>query len=623
MPGGLSARRTVAATRKRIRMLIPLWGEAYYRKWLELPAASLLASGNLPHLRARTEFELVFLCKAQDQGFLASHPTLRALAAQVAVKTVTIDEFFPARGSVSYGVPLTLAYAKGIGDLGEDGLGTYVILMNADFVLSNGSLAHLLALIDEGCHIVTAPSIRVVEHTAREAFRDLLTRHGAELGFAARRMMSQIMRHLHLTVSARVLNRPHPVDAWHYHELFWQVSPSCLAARYFLMMPFCFQVRRRIDRVLCPVDYGLIQECCPGGRYTVAGDSDDLLIMELQHRDSESDLLDLSPDFRTSDEALAYRVARIAGNAARWTTSEHRRAFAHDLLFHCDDLPPDIDDRLAGFREQMSRISARLPPPASSVRHFHWLGALHHYRGIMHESGLSTCPALIDDEANRRFVALAELGRSATQSLPDQLPGPPGGVPPPALAGMMSRASVVVTLDVLAHEAKSLRPEARILAAALDEAHSLDMATTFLLPEDQPLGRDTRSAFYLLIDSIPHWPKFQAACDAILGAGGEAVLVFRDTNWMPGTLAARSWILSQLHYHFPARDYDAQLDLIADSAATESALQQPCLGFSMRLTLRPAAEAEGRAAASVVSSRASRTGSVVTSPSVRAERRFP
>lgn len=599
--------RTAVQPRKRIRMLIPLWGEAYYRKWLELPAAALLAPGNLPHLRQRAEFELVFLCKARDEELLGSHPTVRELAAQVQVKTVTIDEFFPTVGGVSYGVPLTLAYAKGIADLGEDGLGTYVIVMNADFVLSSGSLAHLLDLIEGGYDIVAAPTIRVAEHTAREALRDLLARHGPAHAFSARNMVSLIVRHLHLTVLARMLNRTHPVDAWHYQHLYWQVSPSCLAARHFLMHPFCFQVRRQMDKVRCPVDYGFLQECCPGGRYTVAADSDDMLIMELQHRDHESGLLDLPPTFATSAEALAHRIGRIVDNAARWTTAEHRRSFAHTLLFHAEDLPPDIDDRLAAFDELASRIDAQLPPPASAVRHFHWLGALRDYRKVMHESGLPSYPTLIDDGANRRFVALTDFDPATAPLLPEQLPGPPGRHPPPALSAMASSASVVVTLDALAGEATRLAPDARILVAALSEVHGLDMMTTFLLPDDLLPDGGTGVAFYLLVDSMPHWPKFRAACDAILRAGGEAVLLFRDTNWTPTRLADRSWILSLLQYQFPARSYDARLELVAGPAATDTeALHRPCVGLAIRLRARVGDDAGGLPAAADVAEPAPR-----------------
>src|SRR5262249_2361433 len=153
--GGTSVRQP---TRLRFRVLIPLWGTTYFNRWFDLPAASLQAPGNLYSLNKEAYVELVFLTKAADVSTLKAHPVFRSLASGINVKTITIDEFFPATGTIPYGVPLTLAYAKGIQDLGQDGLGTYVILLNADFVISRGSLVRILVKVKEGYHIIAAPS---------------------------------------------------------------------------------------------------------------------------------------------------------------------------------------------------------------------------------------------------------------------------------------------------------------------------------------------------------------------------------------------------------------------------------------------------------------------------------
>jgi len=100
--------------RLRLRVLIPLWGAAYFDRWFQLPAAALRAPGNLRYLRKEAEVELVFLTRAADLHTLSSHPMFHVLAAEVDSKIVTIDEFFPVTSTIPYGVPLTLAYAKGV-----------------------------------------------------------------------------------------------------------------------------------------------------------------------------------------------------------------------------------------------------------------------------------------------------------------------------------------------------------------------------------------------------------------------------------------------------------------------------------------------------------------------------
>ena len=465
--------------RHRIRMLIPLWGARYYEQWLALAGPSLLAPGNIFHLHEHTDFELIFLCKSQDQGFFRSNEMLRRLGAQVHIKTVTIDEFFPLRQSVSYSVPLTLAFAKGIHDLGEDGLGTFVIEMNADFVLSEGSLAAVLRRIDQGYHIIAAPSLRVVEHEARPVFERRLREHG-ERCFSARAMMAIAERHLHQTVRARIINRDPPVEAWYYHIVYWRLGPTCLAGRSFLLQPLCFQVRRQPDAVIGPHDYGFLREYCPGGRYTAIGNSDELLMIELQARDSEAELLEPAPRFASWSERLDNRISKIVANAAEWSTAEHRRAFGQSLLFHSTEPPADAGEQLAEFDRQITRIVERLPPPISATRHYHWLPAVHIYRAALSEDGVAAYPDLINSDANRIICSLFEIDAKAAASLRPQWIATSTTDRADIVAETLSGTSAVVTLDGLVNEVWEMAPSARNLSdrdrAASQPRSRYDMA---------------------------------------------------------------------------------------------------------------------------------------------------
>jgi hypothetical protein len=585
------------AKRHRIRMLVPLWGAGYYEKWLGLPAASLLADGNILHLNECSDFELVFLCKSQDLAFLQHNESVRQLSAQVRIKTVTIDEFFPVGQSVSYGVPLTLAYAKGIEDLGEDGLGTFVILLNADFVLSTGSLAALLTRLDEGYHIVTAPSLRVVDHEARPLLEFRLRKDGAAVCFSAREMMAIAERHLHQTVLTRTINCSQPIEAWYYHLVYWRLNPTCLAARYFLLMPLCFQVRRQMPTVVCPVDYAFIQEICPGGCYTALTDSDDLLMIELQARDSEAGLLEFASRFANADDALDYRVSKIVANAAEWTTAEHRRAFSYTLLFHSQDLPTDAAAGLEEFNRHIVRVEEQLPTPVPAIRHFHWLGAIHAYRSAMY-AGDPFChyPDAILDEANRIYFEPFEVDAELAETEPLTWPPPHDGwVYPAALRDAVGAASLVVTLDGMVGEVRQLNRTAKILSVKLDQLHNFDRGMTVLLPSST-VTEGTVLCIHVLTDTIANWPKLAPMCDAALTSGASVIVVFRESTWtsfgmrQPG----REWILS-LFSQFFSNKYAAHIEPIPTdfpSAMSEFSLcpTQPlaedvsCYGFIVTIT---------------------------------------
>jgi hypothetical protein len=561
----------------RLRVLIPLWGTAYFDKWFELPAASLRAPGNLYFLNKEADVELVFLTRAGDVSILESHPVFRILAREIKLKIITIDEFFPTTGTTPYGVPLSLAYAKGVQDLGDDGISTYVILLNADFVISQGSLARIFAKIKEGYHIITAPSIRVVDHIVRPILQEQLRRQGVDRCFDPRDMMSLVQRHFHQTVLTRIINQLQIVETSYYHLVYWRIDANCLAARYFLLMPLCFQVRRQIETVVCPVDYGFIEEICPGGTYAVLGDSDELLMIELQHRDSEAHFLEHSRSHDSADsvdEIVQCRVQKIIENAGQWSTREHRRSFSHTLLFHSKDLPSDLEDHLSEFDRHMSRVAAGLPPPVPLSRHFHWLGALHEYRIAMSDGGLPRYPKLIWDEANRTTIELLEIGKEAKTSTLAQWPAPlRGRTPLDKLSRAFQACSVLITLHGLVHDVVQICRGAQIFPIPLYDAHSPDLDMAFLLPPSCNFADDSALGVYLLIDSLPYWQKLKQVCDAALGQGVRVILGFRHQSWSDFVLEQHSWILSALQTFFPAEEYRAQLELLQASGQTDDGNQ--------------------------------------------------
>jgi hypothetical protein len=585
-------------TRPRIRALVPLWGARYYERWLNLPAASLCAQGNIFYLHEKADFELVFLCKAQDLPFIRENAMMRRLGEKIRLGAITIDEFFPPARSVSYGVPLTLAYAKGIRDLGSHGLGAYVLLLNADFVLSEGSLAEVLERIEQGHHIITAPSLRVIEEEVRPLLEQRLSEEANTGCFAARAMMSIAERHLHQTVTARIVNSNQAVEAEHYHIAYWRLGPTCLAARSFLLMPLCFQVRRHMEAVTCPVDYGFIQEMCPGGRYTAICDSDELLMVELQERQTESELLDFGCKVRSPEEGLEARCSRVIANAAEWSTAEHRRSFTQRLLFHSEDLSADVADQLCEFDRFASRALEGMPPPVSAQRHFHWLGAVRAYRSAMGgEQALGSYPSLIEHDLNRNFVHLGELDPVEATYASPQWPSPhPDWQLPALVKETVADASAIVTLDGLVSDIWQLKPIARLFPVALDDFHDLDRDIRLILPlSDFSGGR--MLCLYFLIDCLPHWLKCKGMCDAALASGGSVRILFRERSWAAFDPRRRgeSWPMSMLHRFFDADEYVAQIELIAASPVRTSAFawREPypapspsCLGFIVSLASR-------------------------------------
>jgi hypothetical protein len=381
-------------------MITPVWGTPYIDRWLCFGFASQRSAGNIPFLAEHCDFELAIVTKSVDAAYMQSSSRFKEIMSGIRVRFILMDEFFPRTGQTSYGIPLTLAFAKGILDLGGSAIGTYVILMNADLVLATGSLKSILERIQEGYAIISAQSVRAMNDPIRSELVKWTDRDSGVLSIEPRSLMRIISQNLHSTITARIINDPSIVDATYYHQIFWRVSDDCLAMRAFLVHPLCFRIEQIMEKVVCPVDYGFITELCPNGRFCVINDSDDYLAIELQERDSESHLLRVTPRDRTLKRRLARLESEIAAHAQTWTIAEHRRSATQTILYHEKDLSPDVAQRVAPFEAFVDRIVSRLPPPVSHVSHFQWLPAVRIYRQEMMRGGIADSVTLLDDPRN-------------------------------------------------------------------------------------------------------------------------------------------------------------------------------------------------------------------------------
>jgi hypothetical protein len=381
-------------------MITPVWGTYYIDRWLDMCFASLRSDGNIPYLVEHCDFELAVVTTSASVAQMQESPTFNSATAGVSVRFVTMDEFLPAEGEIAYGVPLTLAYAKAILDLGEAGIGTYVILMNADLIVASGSLVSVLARIQDGYGIITSSSIRAIDRVTQQSLLSYIDKETGVLSIAPRTMMRLANEHLHSTVSGRIVNDQGPVESNYYHQIFWRISDDCIAMRAFLLQPLCFRVDHLIEKVLFPVDYGFLTEICPKGRFCVLNDSDEYLMLELQARDSESHLLQVSPRSWSLKRHLSRLATAIGRQLATWSTPEHRRSARNTIYYHTNALPLDLKERVKPFESFVDGILDRLPPPVSHVGHFQWLPAVRIYREEMARAGSSANISLLDDPRN-------------------------------------------------------------------------------------------------------------------------------------------------------------------------------------------------------------------------------
>lgn len=590
-----------AVTKPRIRMITPVWGAAYIERWLNIAFAALRADGNVFYLNEHADFELALLTKTEDAERLGYDRRFKQLTRNLRVKFISIDELLPPRGSVHYGVPLAVAYGKAIADLGDAGLGTYVILMNADFVLAAGSLKSIFDRIQQGYGIIAGPSIRAVDTSARPILLNWIDKDTGILSVPPRQMMRLVLDNLHNVILGRTLNEQHVVEANYYHQLYWRISPDCLVARCFLIQPFCFRVDRKMEKVLCPLDYGFATETCPEGRFCVLNDSDEFSMLELQDRDSESYLLRFVPHPGPWQERLTRLPEEIAAHAAEWTTVEHRRAASRNLYFHASDLPNDVDQQAAPLAEVMSQAFNAMPPAVSHLRHIHWLPAVRNYRyGMARYGGDPNC-ALLDDPRNSLVPQFAELFSHSKWSgnwlrrLVRYFVGQ-GMVPYGRFRYLLSSLLCAprVAARRLQHgiEDKQLEYPRAILDKAI-KAHVKDSEQTIRvyvgpieremltdadptvaklpytaenfrlnLPPDETPGRGGTAVVYAPLDALSTWSNLPRDADAVLAHRDRLLVAFMTPYFNPRSFAHCSWVLSALLTIFVSTTAEVTIETI-------------------------------------------------------------
>ena len=383
--------------RPKVKFLVAVWGESYIEQFTALALPSFLAPGNLPALAVATDLEVLIMTSTDSIKLFEQTSSFQRLCQVCAARFITIDDLIT---NGVFGVTLTLAYARGVMDSGDNMVNTHFMFMNSDFILADGSLNNLAKHILEGQSVVVAPSFRV---TAEEVAPRLLVdvnQVSLALTISPRRLVSLALKHMHPTTAAKVVNQNfcHSIEP---NQFFWQVDEQTVIGRFYLIFMLCLKPERVITKINSYCDYGFIPQMCPSGNIVVMDDSDKFFMLELSKRTQESSLLRLG---RQS-------IRAIARSLSNWTTHEHRIVARYNLLFHAKDLPPEVEvfkTKAEGFIAQIER---HLKKPMSHEYHNYWVAGANAWRWLRLQHNLSKLPAEIDDLPSENAIHIWLLNR--------------------------------------------------------------------------------------------------------------------------------------------------------------------------------------------------------------------
>src|SRR5215475_273922 len=344
--------------KENARLIIPLWGRVYADKLTSMTLPALLAPGNLPSLCAMFEVEVVIVTETKLFDLIRSSRAFQRVATLCSTKLMPIDDLMSGLPG-DYGVVLTKALYRGFLDLGAKVTDTFLLFLNADFIIADGSYRRLGEVMLAGHRVIHAPSFRVILEEVWPKLETRVDRKNAVLAIPPREMVKLALNHKHLTIKARTVNQRF-YHQWCMDQFYWYVDEDTLVGYQWPVALVAIKPERVITQPILVWDFGYLPEAAPTLEPCFLADSDDFFMIEPQKRVTGEELV----------RPGGISVDAIAKFLSDWTTREQRRCGRQLLTIHADDLPVDIDDVIAESRRYMKEIEHRLSPePQSHIGH--------------------------------------------------------------------------------------------------------------------------------------------------------------------------------------------------------------------------------------------------------------
>lgn len=342
------------------RIIAYAWGEKYIGELLSITVPALLAPGNLPYVAGQVPCELVILSEEASFPRFRADPAIVRIAEFCPVRLVALDDLIPAPDK--YGIALTHVLHRGFSDLGPAMTDTWLMFLNADFVLADGSLRSLLRYLASGERLVASPSYCVnTEPVVPELLRRVNARTFA-LSLPNREMAELILRHRHNTIRAKTVNQSE-LSIRHMDQFYWLADANTLLGHQMPIAIVGMRPERYVAEPNSYWDHGLMREFFPTAEHCVIGDSDEFLMLELRGSDVAREQLQPGwPD-----------PAEIARNTISFMTAYQRDMARYPLSLHSGDVPVGIDEARRELRSFVDTVLSHLPAKLPShLNHPQW-----------------------------------------------------------------------------------------------------------------------------------------------------------------------------------------------------------------------------------------------------------
>lgn len=342
------------------RIITYAWGEQYIDELLGITIPAALSPNNLPYVAASAPCELVILTEERLFDRVRRHPSIIQAMTFCPLRLIGIDDLIVSRDK--YGMTLTHALHRGFADLGAAMTDSWLIFLNADFIIADGSLRTVVERLRRGDRVVASPSYCVASADVKPALTARIDPKTSTMSILPREMAEIAITHRHNTIRGKTINE----NSFHIRlmdQFYWRVDDSTILGH---QMPIAIVGMRPQQYVSAPAsywDYGVIRDYCPSAEFSIIGDSDEFLMIELREKDVAKD--QIMQHWPTAAEIASYMMVFI---------TDYQLGFAkYPLTLHSKDLPATIDTGRQKLREFVDHTLSWLPGiPPTHYKHLQW-----------------------------------------------------------------------------------------------------------------------------------------------------------------------------------------------------------------------------------------------------------
>ena len=360
-------------------IIVPVWGSGHVARFLDWVIPSWLSPLNIPHLASLATVELILLTSRADYARITRHSITEMLTAHCRLRFVEIDDLIP--GGVPT-VTLSLAFARGVAAAVNEARKPNIIFLNADFLLSDGSLASVARRFEAGQQVLLCPSIRVIETQVMPEF-DRMRHTDGSMTVPAREAVRLALGALHPTVIACRVDQP-LLQSSHPNQFFWQVDPTTLLLRAFLLFPLAVTPKKAPDPVDAYCDYGWIGTLAPDAPIDIVQTTDEFFAIELAPEGQELGFVRPGP---VDLDDIAHRISV-------WANDFSRAQPLTTLIFNSADVSKEALDRAVAISQTfVTDLLERLGPAQPLSNHPYWIGGAAAYLKNRRKIGIKDAPS--------------------------------------------------------------------------------------------------------------------------------------------------------------------------------------------------------------------------------------